>query len=139
MAVFQFSETLRNNRLNQVETTLGGAPKLRIMSGAKPAGCNDADNGTMLCEITLPSDWMTTASGGVKIKNGVWTGTADALAGGGTTATHFRLKNSAGTLVHIQGDITTTGGGGAMTINDTNVVAGQPVTVTSFTLTDGNS
>jgi hypothetical protein len=109
------------------------------MSGAKPAGCNDADNGTMLCEITLPSDWMTTASGGVKIKNGVWTGTADALAGGGTTATHFRLKNSAGTLVHIQGDITTTGGGGAMTINDTNVVAGQPVTVTSFTLTDGNS
>ena len=135
---FQFSDVLRNNRLNQFETTLGSSPKLRIMSGSRPATCQDADAGTMLCEITLPSDFMTAAAAAVKTKLGIWAGIADAAAGAGTTASYFRFKNSAGTVVHCQGDISVTGGGGAMTVNDTNIVAGQPVTVTTFTITDGN-
>jgi hypothetical protein len=36
MARLQFSNTLRNARVNLVETTLGTSPKLRIMSGTIP-------------------------------------------------------------------------------------------------------
>lgn len=138
MAILQFSETMRNNRLNQFESTIGGSPKLRIMNGIKPSDCTGGDVGTLLCEITLPSDFMAAAAAGVKTKLGTWAGTADSAAGVGMTAQYFRIKNSAGTTVHCQGDVSVTGGGGAMTINDTTIVAGQPVTVTSFTLLEGN-
>jgi hypothetical protein len=53
-------------------------------------------------------------------------------------AGYFRIKNSAGTVTHIQGDITITGGGGAMTLDSINIATGQPINVTTFTLTDGN-
>jgi hypothetical protein len=134
----QFGETLRNNRLNQFESTIGSTPKLRIMAGTRPGTCADADVGALLCEMTLPSDWMTTAAGAVKNKNGTWTGIADAGAGAGTNATHFRLKNSAGSTTHVQGNVTATGGGGMMELDDISIVAGQPVTVTTFTITEGN-
>lgn len=134
----QFSETLRNNRLNQFEATIGSTPKLRIHAGSLPTACADADTGTLLCEMVLPSDWMTNAAGAVKNKNGTWTGIADAGAGAGTNATHFRIKNSAGSICHCQGNISGIGGGGMMELDDISIVAGQPVTVTTFTLTEGN-
>jgi hypothetical protein len=137
MAILQFSETLRNNRLNQFESTLGGAARLRIFSGTKPASVADPETGALLCEIVLPSDWMTAAVAGSKTKAGTWTGFADLVAGDGTTAGYFRMRSSSA-VAHCQGDITATGGGGAMTLNDTLLVAGQPVTVTMFTLTEGN-
>jgi len=132
----QFSDTLRNNRINQVETTIGSSPTLRIMSGAMPANCAAADAGTLLCSMVLPADWLSNAASGVKSKQGTWTGTADVAAGAGTNAGYFRLKSGATT--HCQGNITVFGGGGAMTIDDITIIAGQPVNVTTFVLTDGN-
>jgi hypothetical protein len=134
----QFSETLRNARINQFESTIGSTPKLSLYGGSMPSACADADSGTLLCEITLPSDWMTAAALGVKSKSGTWSGTGDAGAGVGTNTTHFRLRNSAGSIVHCQGNVTATGGGGMMEMDDIEVISGQPVTVTTFTLTEGN-
>jgi len=139
MAVLQFSDTLRNNRLDAFETTLLTSPKLRIMSGALPANCAAADSGTLLCEMALPSDYMNAASAGAKTKLGTWSGTGDAAAGAGTNAGHFRIKNTAGSVVHCQGDVTATAGGGALTLDNISIAAGQAVTVTTFTLTDGNA
>ena len=133
----QFSDTLRNNRINQFETTIGASPTLQIRSGVMPANCAAADAGLMLCQIALPADWLTAAAVGSKTKIGTWSGLADAAAGSGTTATHFRLK--AGATTHCQGGVTVTGGGGNMTIDDNTLVAGQPVNVTSFVITDGNA
>lgn len=132
----QFSDTLRNNRANQIETTIGVSPVLRIMSGPMPANCAAADAGTMLCSITLPSDWLSAAAAGVKTKVGTWTGNADPAAGTGMNAGYFRIK--AGATTHIQGNVTAVGGGGAMTIDNLTIVSGQPVNVTTFTTTDGN-
>lgn len=132
----QFSDTLRNNRINQFETTISN-PKLQIRTGPQPATCAAADSGTLLCEITLPSDYLTTASGGTKTKTGTWAGVADPAAGAGTPAGHFRMKAS--TTTHCQGSVTAVGGGGNMTIDNITIVAGQPVNVTTFTISDGNA
>ena len=133
MAV-QLSVTSRNARLNAIETAIGINPTLNFNTGAQPANCALADSGTQLGQITLPSDWLTGASSGSKSKNGSWSGSAVAT---GTTS-HFRIKSSDGTC-HIQGSVTTVGGGGDMELVTTSIVTGQTVTVSTFILTDGNS
>lgn len=139
MAVFQFGDLVRDARLNAVESTTGTAAKLRIFTGALPANCAAADSGTLIADLTLPSDWMNASAAGVKTKLGTWTGLGHANAGAGMDAGHFRIKNSAGTVTHVQGDVTATGGGGALTLDSINIATGQPVTVNTFTLTDGNA
>lgn len=131
----QFSTAVRNAFLDSIETTAGTAPKLQIRSGAAPANCAAADSGTLLAEITCPSDWMGAASGGTKALAGSWTVAASAAG----TAGHYRLKDSAGTTCHEQGSITATGGGGDMTLDNTNIAAGQTVTITAKTLTAGGA
>lgn len=133
--VMQYSVTLRNNQLDQVESTTGVSAKLQLRSGAAPANCAAADSGTLLAEIALPSDWMAAASAGSKAKSGTWTGSG-AAAG---TIGHFRVKDSAGTTCHIQGTVTATGGGGDMTVDNTNIAVGQSVTVNTFAITAGNA
>lgn len=131
----QLSVAVRNARLDSIETTVGTAPKLQIRTGAPPANCAAADSGTLLDEITLPSDWMAAASGGAASKAGTWSGAASAAG----TCGHFRLKDSTGTTCHEQGTITATGGGGDMTVDNAVLASGQVFTVTSYTLTDGNA
>lgn len=131
----QLSVSARNARLDQIESTVGTAPLLRIFTGAVEANCAAADSGTKLLELTLPSDWMNAASSGSKTKLGTWSDVG--LAAG--TAAHFRIKDSAGTNCHIQGTVTATGGGGDMTLDNTSIAISQVVTVNSFTLTDGNA
>jgi len=132
----QLSTAVRNARLDSIETVVGTSPILEIRSGAPPADCAAADSGTLLASITLPSDWMNAASNGSKTKAGTW---QDASADGTGTAGHFRLKDSGGTTCHMQGTVTATGGGGDMTVDNVNFAAGQPFTVTTWTLTDANA
>jgi hypothetical protein len=131
----QYGTTLRNNQLDAIETTIGASPKLQIFSGAAPANCAAADSGTQLAEITLPADFMSAAAAGVKAKSGTW---ADfgAIAG---VAGHFRIKDNSETVTHIQGTITATGGGGDMTLDNTNIAVGQNVTVVTFSIGAGNA
>lgn len=132
----QLSTTVRNARLDSIESTIGASAILRLRSGAVPANCAAADAGTVLAEITVPADWAAAASGGSKAFQGTW---QDTSANAGGTLGHWRLYDSTGTTCHMQGTITATGGGGDMTVDNTNVAAGQQVTVTGFTLTDGNA
>ena len=134
MAV-QLSTTVRNARLDQIESTVGTTPYLDIRTGAQPANCASADSGTELEHMALPSDWMAAAASGQKAKNGTWSGTADATG----TAAHFRIKDSTDTTCHLQGSVTGTGGGGDMELNNTSISTGQTITIDTFTLTDGNA
>lgn len=135
----QYSTTLRNNQLDQVEATVGTTARLRIYSGAPPANCAAAASGTLLVDMALPSDWMAAASGGSKAKSGSWTMTGDAGAGAGTAAGHFRIWDSGVTTCHMQGTITVTGGGGDMTLDNTSIASGQTVTVNTFQINAGNA
>ena len=131
---FQFSTTARNAALDSIETAIGVSPTLEIRSGAVPANAAAADSGTVLATLALPSDWLSAASNGSKTLLGSWT---DAAADAAGTAGHFRIK--AGTTCHIQGTVTITGGGGDMTLDNTNIAAGQQIVITAFTLTAGGA
>lgn len=132
----QLSTTLRNARLDQIETTVGTAAILRVYSGSAPANVAASITGTLLAEATLPSDWMAAASNGSKALSGTWSDTSVNATG---TASHFRIWASDGTTAHIQGTVTASGGGGDMIVDSTSFVSGTTFTVTSFTLTDGNA
>ena len=135
MAV-QLSTAVRNARLDVIESTIGTSAILRIRTGAAPANCGTADSGTVLAEITCPSDWMAAASAGSKALSGSW---QDASANATGTAAHFRLYDSGGAVCGMQGTVTATGGGGDMEVDNTSFASGQQFTVTTFTLTDGNA
>lgn len=132
----QFSTTVRNARLDAIETTVGTSAVLKIRTGAQPADCAAADSGTVLASITLPSDWANAASGGSKTKAGTW---QDASADNSGTAAHYRLYASDGTTCHEQGSVTVTGGGGDLTLDSVSITAGQVVTISTWTKTDGNA
>lgn len=135
---FQYSVDVRNNSLNAVETAIGTSPRLYLYTGTVPASCATAATGTLLNATTysLPSDWMAAASGGTKtIANAPW-----ALAGSTAgTAGYFRILDSSGANVGIQGTVTATGGGGDMTLDNTSIAANQVISITSFTLTAGGA
>ena len=132
----QMSAAVRNARLDAIETAIGASAVLKIRSGAAPANCAAADSGTVLATLALPSNWMADAASGSKALAGTW---EDASADATGTAAHFRLYASDGTTCHMQGTVTATGGGGDMTFATVSFVAAAAITVTSFTLTDGNA
>jgi hypothetical protein len=134
MAV-NLSTTVRNARLDQIETTIGTSVILRIYSGTKPTACADTATGDLLAEMTLPSDWMAAASSGSKAKAGTW---SDASANGTGTAGYFRILESTGTTCHLQGTVTGTGGGGDLELDNTSIATGQAVTISTFSITDAN-
>lgn len=133
---FKLSVAVRNARLNAIETTIGTSAVLRIRSGAPPANIADADSGTVLATLNLPSDWMADAASGSKALLGTW---QDLSADAAGTAGHFRIYASNGTTQHAQGNITATGGGGDMTLDNTVLASGQQFNVTAFSLQEGNA
>lgn len=135
MAV-QLSVTVRNARLDAIETAIGVSAVLKIRTGAQPANCAAADSGTVLATLSLPSDWMAAASSGSKAMSGTW---SDSSADATGTAAHWRLYASDGTTCHAQGTVTATGGGGDMTVDNTSFAAGQAFSMTSFQWTDANA
>ena len=132
----QYSTTVRNAKLDAVETTIGVSAILKMRTGAAPANCAAADSGSVVATLNLPADWMAAAAAGAKALSGTW---QDASADSTGTLAHFRVYDSGGAICHIQGTITLTAGGGDMTVDNTSVVAGQVINVTSFTLTAGNA
>lgn len=132
----KMTEAVRNGMLDAIETAIGTSAVLKIRSGSPPTNIGDADSGTVLATLSLPSDWMNAASAGSKTKAGTW---SDASADAAGTAGHFRVYASDGTTQHIQGTVTATSGGGDMELDNTNIALGQTVTITTFTLTAGNA
>ncbi len=132
----QLSTTVRNARLDAIESTIATSAVGKIRTGAAPATTGAADAGTVLATLALPSDWMAAAASGAKAKTGTWQDTSADAAG---TAAHFRIYASDGTTCHIQGTVTITSGGGDMEVDNTSFAIGQQFTITGFTLTDGNA
>jgi hypothetical protein len=126
---FQYSVSVRNAKLDTVESTIGVSAILKVFSGAEAANCAAADPAGLLVTINLPSDWMNNASTGSKTLLGTWS----AAASGTGTAASWRIYETTATTCHIQGNTTD------MTFNNTSIATGQTVTVNSFTLTAGNS
>jgi|WetSurMetagenome_2_1015567.scaffolds.fasta_scaffold00191_3 hypothetical protein len=127
----QYGVALRNNLCAQFEATLGTGPSLCFYTGIQPVDCAASASGVLLGTITLPSDWLTSASNGVVSMNGVWSTSMSAAGSIG----HYRFYDSTGTTCSEQGSVTATGGGGDMTVDSISVVIGQTVTATTFSKT----
>ena len=92
-----------------------------------------AITGTLLAELTCATPFAAGASGGVLT---VGTVTADSSADNTGTATHFRLFKSDGTTAVIDGNVGTSGSD--LNLSSVSIVATGSVSVTSWTITDGN-
>ena len=126
----QFFVALRNARLSQIATTVGASPLLQIYTGTPPGAANAA-SGTLLVSIPLPATWTAAPANGAMALSGTWTATAAATG----TPGYFRLTNTAGSTVYIEG----TCGVGTGDLNFTaGISLGGAVTVTGFTMTEGN-
>lgn len=132
----KYSTAVRNAQLDAIESTISTSAVLKIRTGSVPADVATADSGTVLATLSLPSDWMAAASSGSKAKSGTWQDTSADNTG---TAGHWRIYASDGTTAHMQGTVTATGGGGDMTVDNTSIASGQQITITSFSITAGNS
>lgn len=122
--------TLRNAMLDLITSNIGNAGLLRIYDGTRPATGGSAT--TKLAELTGGTPWASAAGSGQVAANSI---TSDASADNSGTATWFRWTNSGGTAI-LDGNVGTSGSD--LNLTTTTIVAGQPVSVTSFVITEGN-
>lgn len=128
-----FKTTLRNARADAITTALGASASLKVYSGTKPATPATALSGnTLLAELPLSNPAAPAASGGILTFSPF---TQDSAANNTGTATWFSLVDGSGNRI-VDGTITATDGGGDLTLNTTSIVAGGPVMITAFVLTE---
>ena len=129
MALFA-SDTLRNAWCDAITTALGTSGLIKIYDGSVPASEAAALSGnTLLGTLTLSATAAPAASGGVWTASSI---TSDSSADATGTATFFRATTSGGTVV-LQGAVSTSGA--ELNLSSTSITLGQPIAVTSFTIT----
>lgn len=128
----QYSTTLRNNQMAQIQSTVGGSGTLSFYTGTVPTNCATAATGTLLGTITLPATFLGTPSGGAVNLSGTWAGTAS----GSGTAGYFRV-NDGSSVCHLQGTAGTSGTD--MILTSTSFTSGQAFSISTFTDTAGNA
>jgi hypothetical protein len=133
---FQLSVNARNATLASIETEVGVNPIMTISTGSPPANCGTANTGTVLATMILPSDWLTDPFLGSVELSGTW---QDLSADASGIAGYFRLHNGDGTVCHMQGSVSSTGGSGDMQLDNTNIATGQQINITAFTITAGGA
>jgi hypothetical protein len=126
-----FVTTLRNARLDQITAAMGSSSLTRIYDGTRPSTGGSAT--TLLAELANSATFAPAASGGVLTANAIATDTSANATG---TATWGRGCTSGGTAVM---DWSVNTSGSDMNLTSTSIVATQPVSVTSFVITEGNA
>lgn len=129
-------DAFRLTRANTWLTRAGNGALLRIYTGAQPADADAAATGILLAQLTCGSPFGTASAEGVVTANAI---TQDSAADASGTAGWFRLLAADGITTVCDGAITATGGGGELQLVTTTVTVGQPVQVTSFTITEGGA
>lgn len=131
----KYTTAVRNAMLDTITSNAGGSALLRIYDNTapgRPANANTAvSTQVKLAELTCNATFAPSASGGVLTLNSI-TG-ANALASG--TAAWFRLTTSGGTTI-MDGDVAASSSD--LNLSTTTIVSGQPISITSFTVTEGN-
>ena len=134
MSILKPSLALRNAMVQQAQILLdagSGPGLLRIYDGSMPASPDIAiSSQNLLAELVLSDPCAPAASGGALTFSAITTDTSANATG---TATWTRLLDSTGNAV-IDCDVTVSGGGGIIQINNPSIVAGGPVQITAFAL-----
>lgn len=121
-----YNTTLKNTRMTDVVTAILTAGYLNIYT---------TGGGTLLASIPLANP-AGTVSGGVLTFSGTPLSESSANASGiAASATVTTAVNGGGTVI-ISG-LTVSSTSGDIVLSSTNIVAGQPVTITSASITHG--
>jgi hypothetical protein len=126
-----YSSTIRNAMMDSITTAAGASALLRIYDGTRPATGGTAT--TLLAELTCNATFAAGASSGVLTLNSI---TQDSSANATGTATWFRIVKSDGTTHVLDGNVGTSGSD--LNLTTTSIVSAQPVSISSFVLTEGN-
>lgn len=127
--------TLRNNMLDEITSRAGASALLRIYDGTKPATGGTAT--TLLAQLTCNATFAAAASSGVLTLNSI---SSDTSANATGTATWFRIVQSDGSTHVLDGTVSTVAAGtGDMQLDDTSIVLGGTVAISSATITAGNA
>ena len=132
MALAYEAATLRDAMLDAITTHAGNAALLRIYDGSRPATGGAAT--TLLAELTCGTPFAAAAVNGVLTLGAI---TQDASANATGTATWFRIVKADGTTHVMDGNVGTSGSD--LNLTTTSIVATQPVSVTSFVITEANA
>lgn len=113
-----------------------GAGAIKIYDGSQPTDPDTAVSGqTLLAELPMSDPAFGNATdanpGGQATANSI---TDDSAADATGTAAWFRAEDGDGTAI-MDGDVTTTGGGGDMELNTTSITSSSTVSISSFTVT----
>lgn len=134
-ALFALATAVRNTMLDAISAAVdagAGAGLLRVYDGTRPATGGAAT--TLLAELTFSNPCVAAgASSGVLTFDAI---TADASANASGTATWCRGVDSTGTFV-FDGNVGTSAAD--FILNTVTITAGQQVSCSSGTITDGNS
>jgi hypothetical protein len=130
-----YTTTVRSNRMTQVLNAIdagAGAGTVKVYSGTVPANVGTALTGqTLLATLTLSDP-------GGSVSNGVLTFSAiteDSSGDANGTPTFARIADSDGNNV---AQVTAGVGSGELNFGAA-IVAGQPVQISSFVITEGNA
>ena len=132
MALAYEAATLRDAMMDAITTQAGNAALLRIYDGTRPATGGTAT--TLLAELTCGTPFAAAAVNGVLTLGAI---TQDASANATGTATWFRIVKADGTTHVMDGNVGTSGSD--LNLTTVSIVATQPVSVTSFVITEGNA
>lgn len=131
----KYSAVLKNAQQAAITSTAGANAVIDIYSGSQPASPDTAVGAQVLLATLACSATLAPApASGLLTLNAISNGTGTAGASTGTVATWFRLVTSGGTA-HVDGTVGITGCD--MNLNNTNIATGQTVSVSSFTLANG--
>jgi hypothetical protein len=118
-----YNTTLKNTRLTDVVTAIGSGGKIKLYT---------AGLGTLLAQINLPNP-AGTVSAGVLTFSG--TPLTEASADNSGIAASATIVDGSGTVI-VSG-LTVSSTSGDIVLSSVNIVAGQPVTLTTATITHG--
>jgi hypothetical protein len=127
--------SIRNAMLDTITTRAGNGALLRIYDGTRPATGAAITTQTLLAELTCGTPFAAGAASGVLTLGAI---TQDASANNTGTASWFRIWKADGLTFVLDGTVTATGGGGDLLLTTVSIVATQPVSVTSFVITEAN-
>lgn len=125
-----FSTALRNARLDEITSAIGNAGLINIYDGSRPATGGTAT--TLLAQLTGGSPFAGAASSSQLTANSI---TQDSSANATGTATWGRITTSGATFVM---DFNVGTSGSDLNLTTTSIVATQPVSISSFVITEGN-
>lgn len=133
MAILHFSTAVKNASLIPIRDAIdagSGPGTVKIYSGTIPADCATSITSQVLLGTLTFSDPCGTVASGALTMNAI---TQDSSADATGVASFARVQDSTGAVV-MDFDASTTGGGGVLQLNTTNIVIGGPILISSFVL-----